>query len=464
LSHHNVQTSTITLASTLFFARVAPSGSNQKHSFQRTNRFIITRMPVGASAAAVSDLASIALRHHVDAIERHGAAAPLDRDAHAEYLLSGLGELPESFIALDASRAWIAYWCVHGLAILGRDVAASDPELARRVVGFLRTCASGTPRGGFGGGPGQMAHLATTYAATAALVTIGSDDARELLGEMDVRGFLMSLKETSSGAFRVHEGGETDTRGCYAALATAHLCGVLDDDLKRGVAEYVSSCQTYEGGIGGEPGGEAHGGYTYCGLAACAIAGDFGSLDLGSLERWLANRQGEAEGGFNGRTNKLVDGCYSFWQGGCFPLLERANEALLSQFIERSRKSVARADVGADFLAQSTRITGACAATIFSSEGVSSPAAPFAGGALQGWILDCCQSENGVGGLRDKPGTGRDHYHTCYCLSGLSLAQYHGRCGVIEVVGPAETNALLEIEPLVNVVKHKYDAWMRGLA
>jgi protein farnesyltransferase subunit beta len=26
-------------------------------------------------------------------------------------------------------------------------------------------------------------------------------------------------------------------------------------------------------------------------------------------------------GGFQGRTNKLVDGCYSFWQGALFPLL-----------------------------------------------------------------------------------------------------------------------------------------------
>ena len=25
-----------------------------------------------------------------------------------------------------------------------------------------------------------------------------------------------------------------------------------------------------------------------------------------------------------GRTNKLVDGCYSFWQGGVFPLLYMA--------------------------------------------------------------------------------------------------------------------------------------------
>ena len=28
------------------------------------------------------------------------------------------------------------------------------------------------------------------------------------------------------------------------------------------------------------------------------------------------------EGGFQGRTNKLVDGCYSFWQGGAAVLIE----------------------------------------------------------------------------------------------------------------------------------------------
>lgn len=27
-------------------------------------------------------------------------------------------------------------------------------------------------------------------------------------------------------------------------------------------------------------------------------------------------------GGFKGRTNKLVDGCYSWWVGGCFPLVD----------------------------------------------------------------------------------------------------------------------------------------------
>jgi len=28
--------------------------------------------------------------------------------------------------------------------------------------------------------------------------------------------------------------------------------------------------------------------------------------------------QGTVEGGFMGRTNKLVDGCYSYWQGGLY--------------------------------------------------------------------------------------------------------------------------------------------------
>ena len=32
-------------------------------------------------------------------------------------------------------------------------------------------------------------------------------------------------------------------------------------------------------------------------------------------------------GGFKGRTNKLVDGCYSWWVGGAFSLLEAVGVA-----------------------------------------------------------------------------------------------------------------------------------------
>jgi protein farnesyltransferase subunit beta len=61
------------------------------------------------------------------------------------------------------------------------------------------------------------------------------------------------------------------------------------------------------------------------------LAGRADALDLPRLARWAAARQSWAEGGFNGRTNKLVDGCYSFWQGALFALLQRLGLGQLSQ-------------------------------------------------------------------------------------------------------------------------------------
>ena len=78
-----------------------------------------------------------------------------------------------------------------------------------------------------------------------------------------------------------------------------------------------------QGGLGGEPGNEAHGGYAYCGAAALALLGRLHALDCGALATWAAKRQSGYEGGFNGRTNKLADGCYSFWQGALFALLQK---------------------------------------------------------------------------------------------------------------------------------------------
>ena len=56
------------------------------------------------------------------------------------------------------------------------------------------------------------------------------------------------------------------------------------------------------------------GGYAFCAVAALALLGEAHRLDRFMLERWLAERQLPLEGGFAGRTNKLVDGCYTFWQ------------------------------------------------------------------------------------------------------------------------------------------------------
>ena len=104
-------------------------------------------------------------------------------------------------------------------------------------------------------------------------------------------------------------------RGVYCALVIADILNILDDneELTRGMADFIVSCQTYEGGITCIPLAEAHGGYTFCGLAALIILGEAHRLDLNRLSEWLCNRQLTVEGGFNGRINKLVDSCYNFW-------------------------------------------------------------------------------------------------------------------------------------------------------
>ena len=81
---------------------------------------------------------------------------------------------------------------------------------------------------------------------------------------------------------------------------------------------------------------------------------------------WLSARQYGPEGGYSGRTNKLVDGCYSHWVAGCWPLVEAAVEGPVTECdLEEPYPSLS------------------------SLEG------------LTRYILSCCQASGG--GLRDKP-------------------------------------------------------------
>lgn len=253
------------------------------------------------------------------------------RDVHVRYCYSGLGELPSSFAMLDASKPWICFWILHSLALL--DAPEPTEPSYDNVVEFLISCQNET--GGFGGGVMQIAHLAPTYASVAALVTIGGQRALAAVNRASMFSFLnrMCLPPERGGGFSITDDGESDLRSCYCALAVAHMLNLDVQTLvqKSGVVDYIQRCQTYEGGLGGEPGNEAHGGYTFCGLAALLIAGQAGVLDLPRLLRWAVYRQGWVEGGFNGRTNKLVDGCYSLWQGGIFPLFQQLGPEYLQQ-------------------------------------------------------------------------------------------------------------------------------------
>lgn len=124
------------------------------------------------------------------------------------------------------------------------------------------------------------------------------------------------------------------------------------------------------------------------------------------------NRQTRYEGGFQGRTNKLVDGCYSFWQGALIPVIQ----ALIAK--------------------EDPNLGAYMKRPLFHRE------------ALQEYVLICCQRPSG--GLIDKPGKPADPYHTCYTLSGLSVSQH---CDIERdpVVIGDPLNEVLPTHPVHNV-------------
>lgn len=80
-----------------------------------------------------------------------------------------------------------------------------------RVVDFLDTCQN-KETGGFGGGPGQISHLASTYAAVNCLMIIGTEKAYKIIDREKLYNFFLSLKDPISGGFFMHHGGEQDVR------------------------------------------------------------------------------------------------------------------------------------------------------------------------------------------------------------------------------------------------------------
>ncbi|KAM0331543.1 hypothetical protein ACHAQA_003221 [Verticillium albo-atrum] len=343
---------------------------------------------------------------------RHGVPR-LRREAHAKYLHKQLGKLPAPYLMADASRPWFLFWSLNGLALLGEDVSIYKQQL----IDTARSMQN--PGGGFGGGHGQTSHLATTFAMILSIAIVGGEEVYEVVDRKAMWKWLCSLKQPDGGVQMAY-GGEVDVRGAYCAAVIVGLLNMpleLSPDspaytpdgkttLFTGLADYVRRCQTFEGGLGGKPDTEAHGAYTFCALGCLAILDAPHRiipkyLDVPRLISWLSSRQYAPEGGFSGRTNKLVDGCYSHWVGGCWPLLDAA----LNGASELN-------DDDNDIDLPAGQRSAARESEWFSREG------------LIRYILCCAQDQSKRGGLRDKPSRPSDAYHSCYVLSGLTSAQH----------------------------------------
>ncbi|KAF8591586.1 terpenoid cyclases/Protein prenyltransferase [Ramaria rubella] len=374
------------------------------------------------------------------------AALPLTRNAHLNFLARALFQgFPKPYTSQDASQPWFIFWLLQAFAVLGAGLDAGNKQRAIDTI-----LASQHPDGGFGGGPHQAPHLLPTYASVCALANVGRPGPGggwDRINRKGMLAFFLSLKQPD-GSFRVAKHAEVDIRGTYCLLATATLLNMLTPTLMHGIPAFVASCQTYEGGFAGAsqgrlisrripalslrlqlphrrpPLGEAHGGYTSCALCSWALLrpleregtntnGEEVKINVKEALRWLAKMQGGPNdiGGFRGRTNKLVDGCYSWWVGGCFALFTGGEfvDAVPNHEVETPDRDLPpqlkRDDVGGEW----DDVEGgfglrAC---------------------LQEYILTAAQAP--AGGLRDNPGKHSDAYHTLYNLAGLSPAQHRVR-------------------------------------
>lgn len=228
--------------------------------------------------------------------------------------------------------------------------------------------------------------LYTVSAVQILALVDGFDDLESKVssGKLKTAKFMAGLQQPN-GTFAGDEWGETDTRFLYGALNALSLLNYLPSqrpheapliDVPAATA-YIKACQNFDGGFGVAPGRESHSGQVFTCLGALSIAGELDAyLGEGGKDRlgaWLSERQ-LASGGLNGRPEKLVDSCYSWWVGSSLAMIDRFH------WVD--------------------------------------------GAKLTRFILECQDPEQG--GFSDRPEDMVDVFHTVFAITGLSFAGYPG--------------------------------------
>jgi len=260
----------------------------------------------------------------------------LDHARHAKYFARFLEVLPASMGSQDSSRVTIAFFSVSGMDILDKldllsgerkdeiidwvyslqFVSENYPERAG-IMGSSMLLADVGPESGLH--DMKFGHLAMTYTGIGILLALG-DDLKRLERQAIIKG-VASCQKPDGSFSATSEGNENDMRFVYCA---ACICAMLDDwtgvDVDK-MVDYIKSCVRYDYGISQHEEMESHGGTTFCALAALELSGrlsDFPETTIDRMVRWLMFRQDE---GFNGRPNKPMDTCYSFWIGAALKIL-----------------------------------------------------------------------------------------------------------------------------------------------
>lgn len=333
---------------------------------------------------------------------------------HAKFFTRFLNLLPARLASHDSTRVTIAFFAVCGLDILDSLDIIKESTI-RDIINWIYRYQVVSKEGqvecsGFQGSSTinfsvadgdnylnnyKWGHLAMTYTAISTLITLG-DDLSRLDRDAIVRGVAAVQREDGSFSASV-EGNEHDMRFVYCAAA---ICAMLDDwgtVNKKKMAEYILQSIRYDYGVSQHFEMESHGGTTFCAIAALELSGQLDILPPNVIEgmiRWLVFRQID---GFNGRPNKPVDTCYSFWIGASLKILKAFH---LTDYTEN-----------------------------------------------RNYILST--QDNVIGGFSKWPGSTADPFHTYFGLCGLSFI---GEPGILEIM-PSLNISMRAYEKLQNVQK-----------
>lgn len=246
------------------------------------------------------------------------SALKLYRESHFKYcirMLTKKGNI-ETFAGFkdESFFVWNTAYFLFPMRVLGyeRENEAKMNEYVEKCTEYISNMI--TKDGVFSGLYMDNGHLVANYSCVMTIALIGTEKAYKLVDRQKIYKWLLELK-VKNGSFRTTKGMEYDIRATFTALLIAYSFNILTPELTSGVEEFVLSCRSYDGGFSPKPGLESHGGYVHCAVGIMNILGKLDSLNLDSLIRWISMKQMEFSGGFQGRVNKLVDSCYSWWIG-----------------------------------------------------------------------------------------------------------------------------------------------------
>ena len=285
-----------------------------------------------------------------------------------QYLSRMINNASEGRMRSETSLITMALYMLAPIPILGLEKNDKVPHVIQSVTSFLQHRQN--KDGIFTGLPQDNPTIIINMLTISGIAICGTETCYKIINRENMYKFLMSLKN-EDGSFSVSLGAEADLRSTYSALVIAKMLNIMTNDLTKNVLEYCKSCYNFDGGFGPIPHCESHSGFIHCGIGILYILGKLDDINLYNCVRFIALRQDDFSGGFSGRTNKLVDSCYSWWLG-----------------------------TSARILAEHLKIP------------------PFWNvEAMSRYIIQCCQIHSG--GYRDSPPNDPDPFHTCYALAGL---------------------------------------------